>query len=200
MSFKTIAGRSDGVFWWFCALSEDQEKICWIHQNYLVAFKLTNWTYVFLWNKFFIYLLKDNLPSHIFGPLSSKSCVVVVVFVAPPGWHMGFYSKYFIGFLRQVEGNLIIYWTEKHEGRINVPILAGATGFLSTDWCTIRSALFMDLTTLGIIPVWRAYSAHIQTHQMYMHTHTQKLDSTQTYTTHLAPDHIKMWSDTIILD
>ena len=26
MSFKTIAGRSDGVFWWFPALSEDQEK------------------------------------------------------------------------------------------------------------------------------------------------------------------------------
>ena len=37
MSFKTIAGRSDGVFWGFPALSEDQEKICWIHQNYLVA-------------------------------------------------------------------------------------------------------------------------------------------------------------------
>ena len=26
MSFKTIAGRSDGVFWWFPALSEDQEE------------------------------------------------------------------------------------------------------------------------------------------------------------------------------
>ena len=26
MSFKTIAGRSDGVFWWFPALSEDQAK------------------------------------------------------------------------------------------------------------------------------------------------------------------------------
>ena len=37
MSFKTIAGRSDGVFWWFSALSEDQEKICRIHPNYLVA-------------------------------------------------------------------------------------------------------------------------------------------------------------------
>ena len=37
MSFQTIAGRSDGVFWWFPALSEDQEKICRIHQNYLVA-------------------------------------------------------------------------------------------------------------------------------------------------------------------
>ena len=37
MSFQTIAGRSDGVFWWFSALSEDQEKISWIHQNYLVA-------------------------------------------------------------------------------------------------------------------------------------------------------------------
>ena len=35
MSFKTIAGRSDGVFWWFPALSEDQEKISVIHQNYL---------------------------------------------------------------------------------------------------------------------------------------------------------------------
>ena len=39
LSFKTIAGRSDGVFWWFPALSEDQEKICRIHQNYLVALK-----------------------------------------------------------------------------------------------------------------------------------------------------------------
>ena len=28
MSFKTIAGRSDGVFSWFAAFSEDQEKIC----------------------------------------------------------------------------------------------------------------------------------------------------------------------------
>ena len=26
MSFKIIAGRSDGVFWWFSALSEDQEE------------------------------------------------------------------------------------------------------------------------------------------------------------------------------
>ena len=34
---NTFSGRSDGVFWWFPALSEDQEKICWIHQNYLVA-------------------------------------------------------------------------------------------------------------------------------------------------------------------
>ena len=41
LSFKTIAGRSDGVFWWFPALFEDQEKTCWIHQNYLVA--LTEW-------------------------------------------------------------------------------------------------------------------------------------------------------------
>ena len=41
MSFQIIAGRSDGVFWWFPALSEDQEKICWIHQNYLLALKLT---------------------------------------------------------------------------------------------------------------------------------------------------------------
>ena len=37
MPFKTIAGRSDGVFWWFPGLSEDQEQNCWIHQNYLVA-------------------------------------------------------------------------------------------------------------------------------------------------------------------
>ena len=38
MSFQTIAGRSNRVFWWFHALSEDQEKIiCRIHQNYLVA-------------------------------------------------------------------------------------------------------------------------------------------------------------------
>ena len=25
MSFQTITGRSDGVFWWFPALSEDQD-------------------------------------------------------------------------------------------------------------------------------------------------------------------------------
>ena len=37
MSFKTIAWMSGGVFWWFPALFEDQNKICWIHQNYLVA-------------------------------------------------------------------------------------------------------------------------------------------------------------------
>ena len=42
MSFKTIVGRSHGVSWWFPALSEDQEKICWIHQNYLVALKWMN--------------------------------------------------------------------------------------------------------------------------------------------------------------
>ena len=41
MSFKTIARRSDGVFWWFPALSEDQEEInCRIHQNYLVVLRL----------------------------------------------------------------------------------------------------------------------------------------------------------------
>ena len=39
MSFQTIAGRSDGVFWWFPALSEDQDKICRINQNYLVALR-----------------------------------------------------------------------------------------------------------------------------------------------------------------
>ena len=37
MSFKTIAWMSGGVFWWFPALSEDQENNCGIHQNYLVA-------------------------------------------------------------------------------------------------------------------------------------------------------------------
>ena len=39
MSFKTIAGRSDGVFFWYPALSEDQEFFFFflIHQNYLVA-------------------------------------------------------------------------------------------------------------------------------------------------------------------
>ena len=39
MSFQTIARKSDGVFWWFPALSEDQENFCRIHQNYLVALK-----------------------------------------------------------------------------------------------------------------------------------------------------------------
>ena len=43
MSFKTIAWMSGGVFWWFPALSEDQEKTCWIHQNYLAA--LTHFRY-----------------------------------------------------------------------------------------------------------------------------------------------------------
>ena len=42
MSFKTIAGRFDGVFYWFPALYEDQEKICRIHQNYLVALIVLN--------------------------------------------------------------------------------------------------------------------------------------------------------------
>ena len=42
MSFQTIPGRSDGVFRWFPALSEDQEKNCRIHQNYLVAFTLSD--------------------------------------------------------------------------------------------------------------------------------------------------------------
>ena len=37
MSFQTIAGISDGIFWWIPALSEDQEKIGRIHQKYLVA-------------------------------------------------------------------------------------------------------------------------------------------------------------------
>ena len=37
MPFQTIAGRSDGVFWWFPALSEDQKNNCRIHQNHLVA-------------------------------------------------------------------------------------------------------------------------------------------------------------------
>ena len=37
MPFQTIAGRSNGIFWWFPALSEDKEKNCRIHQNYLVA-------------------------------------------------------------------------------------------------------------------------------------------------------------------
>ena len=42
MTFQTIAGRSDGVFWWFPTLSEDQENFCWIHQNYLVALYLSH--------------------------------------------------------------------------------------------------------------------------------------------------------------
>ena len=45
MSFKTIAGRSDGVFWWFPELSKDQEQFCQIHQNYLVALIL----HIYVW-------------------------------------------------------------------------------------------------------------------------------------------------------
>ena len=43
MSFQTIAGTSDGVFWWFPSLSEDQEKKLSIHQNYLVALTVYNY-------------------------------------------------------------------------------------------------------------------------------------------------------------
>ena len=41
MSFKIIARRYDGVFWWFPALSRSRsrKKNSWIHQNYLVALK-----------------------------------------------------------------------------------------------------------------------------------------------------------------
>ena len=37
MSFKTIAGGSNGAFWWYGPLSEDREKFKQIYQNYLVA-------------------------------------------------------------------------------------------------------------------------------------------------------------------
>ena len=44
MSFKTIAGRSDGVFWWFPALSRGQEFfLLLIYQNYRVALRLCEW-------------------------------------------------------------------------------------------------------------------------------------------------------------
>ena len=48
MSFKTIAGRSDCVFWWFSALSEDQDFFCWVHQKLSCGFncrksRLRNW-------------------------------------------------------------------------------------------------------------------------------------------------------------
>ena len=37
MSFKTIAGRFNGAFRWYGALSEDQENFYQIYQNYLVV-------------------------------------------------------------------------------------------------------------------------------------------------------------------
>ena len=40
ISFKTIAGGFNGAFWWYGRLSEDQEKIEQIYQNYLVALTL----------------------------------------------------------------------------------------------------------------------------------------------------------------
>ena len=49
IAFKTIAGRSDGVFWWFPALSEDQQKKSWIHQNYLVALMCVFFSSFFLY-------------------------------------------------------------------------------------------------------------------------------------------------------
>ena len=39
MSFKTIAGGFNGAFWWYGPLSEDQEILKQIYQNYLVALK-----------------------------------------------------------------------------------------------------------------------------------------------------------------
>ena len=37
MSLKTIAGGFNCDFWWYGPLSEDQDKIQQIYQNYLVA-------------------------------------------------------------------------------------------------------------------------------------------------------------------
>ena len=34
-----ITGRFNGDFRWFAALSEDQEKVCVIHRNYIVALR-----------------------------------------------------------------------------------------------------------------------------------------------------------------
>ena len=70
MSFKTIAGRSDGVFWWYPALYEDQEKNCWIHQIYLVA--LICLSHILqcisrMWNKA-PHLRNFNFQEMFFGP------------------------------------------------------------------------------------------------------------------------------------
>ena len=43
MSFKTIAGGFNGAFWWYGPLSEDQEFLKQIYQNYLVALILFCW-------------------------------------------------------------------------------------------------------------------------------------------------------------
>ena len=57
ISFQTIiAGWSDGVFWW---LSEDQEKNCWIHQNYLVALNVFNHSCI-LFHWFFPPVLRNK--------------------------------------------------------------------------------------------------------------------------------------------
>ena len=40
LSFKTIAGGFNGAFWWYGPLSEDQEFLKQIYQNYLVALRL----------------------------------------------------------------------------------------------------------------------------------------------------------------
>ena len=37
MSFKTIAGRFNGAFWWYGPLSEDRDNFYQIYQNYIVA-------------------------------------------------------------------------------------------------------------------------------------------------------------------
>ena len=71
MSFITIAGRSDDVFWWFLVLSEDQERKR-KNQNrqnymYLVALKMSLMSFVYrvLWTlkAFWIWFVsKQNFP------------------------------------------------------------------------------------------------------------------------------------------
>ena len=70
MSFKTIAGRSDGVFWWFLALSEDQIVFLSNSPKLSSGFKLTfdipyqwkvyNMTYLWLTELIYLHVYVEH--------------------------------------------------------------------------------------------------------------------------------------------
>ena len=80
MSFQTIAGRSDGVFWWFPALFEDEEKICWIHQNYLVALRHLHFGYYVL-NLVFITFSFSKLIANVLIKLENEKSTCTLQWV-----------------------------------------------------------------------------------------------------------------------
>ena len=80
MPFQTIAGRSDGVFWWFPALSEDQEKKIRIHQYYLVALTYSQMYTTISVSWFQIYNARRRSESAAFEALWGKIQVSFTVY------------------------------------------------------------------------------------------------------------------------